>query len=96
MLAYQAQCPVDDGEALGLWHKMQEPKEDTDIGLDVRLLNGRPVYQKMQLLGKQFCKHWILMFIWNVFSNELKVETKLSENLLVVALGIHGRQVVDF
>ncbi|CAK9064573.1 unnamed protein product, partial [Durusdinium trenchii] len=37
LLAYQAECPVDDGEALGLWFKMKE-----------RLLNGRPVYQKMQ------------------------------------------------
>lgn len=36
LLAYQSECPVEGAEALGLWRKTQD------------LLNGRPVYRKMQ------------------------------------------------
>jgi len=35
-LAYQANCPLEDGEPLGLWYKMEEE------------FNERPVYQKMK------------------------------------------------
>eukprot|EP00435_Cladocopium_sp_Y103_P046563 s1208_g13.t1 len=36
LLAYQSECPVEGGEALGLWRKTED------------LLNGRPVYRKMR------------------------------------------------